>query len=197
MKKLLVLVLVLGMASMASAALQISVNGNPEPIDSEIILEPSDTVMLDVWTDSMIYAGAQGEGDWFLMCDNNLGTISGGAANAAIQATGNVLAIYDGKEAGAWVIESPFDGVGGGVVALGAPMMAGDVLYDQILFHCEKLGDTVISLVSGVAIVPDVGDPYVEVTGVWDEVVIHQIPEPMTMSLLGLGGLALLRRRRA
>ena len=144
MKKLLVLVLVLGMASMASAALQISVNGIQEPVDSEITLDaPSGTAMLDIWTDSMIYASAQGEGDWFLMCDNNLGTISGGAANAALQATGNVLAIYDGKEAGAWVIESPFDGVGGGVVALGAPMMAGDVLYDQILFHCEKLGDIV------------------------------------------------------
>jgi hypothetical protein len=29
-----------------------------------------------------------------------------------------------------------------------------------------------------------------------DTVTIHQTPEPMTIGLLGLGGLALLRRRR-
>ena len=54
MKKLLVICLVLGMASVAGATLQISVNGNPEPIDSEITIFPSDEIVLDVWTDSDI-----------------------------------------------------------------------------------------------------------------------------------------------
>ena len=37
MKKLLVLSLVLGIASLATAALQIAVGGNTEPVDSESV----------------------------------------------------------------------------------------------------------------------------------------------------------------
>ena len=205
MKKVLTLILVLGMASAASAALQISVHTNPpggetwnplDPQPTDITINVSDELILDIYTTTMIYAGAIGEGDWFLMCDTNLGSISGGVANAALVATGNVLAIYDGKATGAWQIDDPFDGVGGAVVVLGAPIMAGDTLYDNILFHCGALGDTVITLVQGQAIVSTQGDPYFEVTGTYDSVVIHQIPEPMTMALLGLGGLALIRRRK-
>jgi hypothetical protein len=49
MKKLLVLMLVLGMASMASASLTISVNGEQEPVDSEYNLLPSEELVLDLY----------------------------------------------------------------------------------------------------------------------------------------------------
>ena len=87
MKKFLAICLVLGMASVATASLQISVNGEPEPVDSEYILGPSDHLTLDIYTDSLIYGGALGEGDWLLFCDTTLATISGGVANPAITAT--------------------------------------------------------------------------------------------------------------
>ena len=202
MKKVLTLILVLGMASAASAALQISVHPttqdltwdpmNPAPTD--ITINVSDELILDIYTDSVITAGMPGDGEWFLMCDVNKGTISGGTPDATLLGMGNSLSIYDTKAASNWDIADPQDGVGGYIWPAYIPM--NNTIYDGILFHCEGEGDAVVTLVSGVSVVPTEGDPYVEVTGTWDEVVIHQIPEPMTMALLGLGGLALIRRRK-
>jgi hypothetical protein len=194
MRKLLTLLLVLSMASAASATLQISVDGNPDPVDSQYTLGPSEELILDIWTDSMIYGGQPGEGDWLLYCDTNLATISGGVGNPAIIAGGNTLAIYDGKVTGGWSPEppDPMDGVGGAVFVFGAPIMPNDILYDQIVFHCEGgEGDVLVQLVSGVVVGTEI-----HITGVYDELVIHQTPEPMTLGLLGLGGLGLIRRRK-
>ena len=60
------------------------------------------------------------------------------------------------------------------------------VYFDNFIFHCEQPGDAMIKL----WITPD----GVTMT-LQDTVIIHQIPEPASMLLLGLGGL-LLRRRK-
>ena len=205
MKKLLAIILVLSMASAASAALQISVHTNPpgtetwdplNPQETEITIGQSDNLILDVYTDSVITAGGLGDGEHFLMCDTSLATISGGAPDATLLGMGNVLNIYDTKAYAAWAIDDPFDGVGMFIGASYIPQ--GSTIFDEILFHCEGIpGDVVITLVSGQSIVPPEGDPYVEVLETWDSVIIHQTPEPMTLGLLGLGGLGLLRRRRS
>jgi len=81
------------------------------------------------------------------------------------------------------------------------------ILMQGLMFHCDEPTDVTISLVAaGQGITrleyndakQVIGQTTIYAAGtVLDTIIVHQIPEPMTMSLLGLGGLALLRRRRA
>ena len=83
------------------------------------------------------------------------------------------------------------NGVSGNFTISEAPIPANTILCENILFHCEGGTDAVVELwhgeVQGSTIIPS----FLE-----DSVVIHQIPEPITVSLMGLGCPALLRRRR-
>ena len=195
MKKLLVLILVFGMASVANAALQISVGGNMNPEDSTIYLNVSDTIMLDVWSTVPIPTSSPELGEnsyWVLTAQTSCGYIHGGVA---------VLAGGDPD----WAFDGPYDdAIGAGITGLPAgengvvgyignfgsnPIPADTAIFDEIIFHCESLnGPTVVSLWNA-------GDSGVITGEPWDTVVIHQIPEPATIVLLGLGGL-LLRRRK-
>jgi len=191
MKKLLALVLILGMASMASAALQISVGGNQEPVDSEITIAPSDELILDIWTDAAITPG--GNATWALTVDTTKGDISGGTA---LLGSPYILIVQGETENFASVIPpTGEEGVWGSLLngdfVGGSSIPAGTTLFDDFLFHCVGEGDAVINLFDNVVEGTPMGNPV-------DSVIIHQqIPEPMTLSLLGLGGLGLLRRRRA
>ena len=179
MKKLLVLLLVFGMASVAGATLQISVGGNPEPADSQIYLEPSETLIIDIWTDTDITPGV-GEGYWGIGVLPADGTLSGGVGLG--QGTDTTIyadAGYVSPEAGPW------GGIATATVGAGG-YAAGFVLYDDIVFHCVREGETVINLYWDIFVEPMLVD----------SVTIHQVPEPMTVALLGLGGLFLLRRRK-
>jgi hypothetical protein len=191
MKKVLTLILVLGMASAASAALQISVHspsggGTWDPLDpqpTDIVIRVSDELILDVHTDAEMSDDIY----WVLYTQIAGGTITGGNAldwgpeidNGIFgSAVENVVPLQAGEE-----------GVVGGTFLWSTDVIpASGMFADGILFHCNELGDTTVILQ--------------EVTSSWgmgailDTVVIHQIPEPMTMALLGLGGLALIRRRR-
>jgi hypothetical protein len=190
MKKLLVLLLVLGMASMASAALQISVNGELEPIDSQIYLEPSQTIELDIWSTVPLLGGDPGENAyWVLTVDTTLGSISGGAPAISDPAWS-----FDGPYPGAGSDISGLpqgqDGIYASMATFGIAIPADVAIFDGIIFHCEyESGPTTITLwnAGGGGVIE--GEP-------WDTVTIHQIPEPMTVGLLGLGGLFLLRRRK-
>ena len=185
MKKLLILMLVLGMASLANAAMQISVGGDPEPVDSQITLLPTETIMLDIWTDADMPAFAGGP--WMLVVDTTLGSMTPGTAlppmtyglPAPGYTTDNANVIPPAGKEGIWGIA---------VNTNMTPIPAGTVLYDEIIFHCEAAGDATIYLMNA----PEGSMANI----IYDSVVIHQIPEPMTILLLGLGGLFLRRRKQ-
>lgn len=196
MKKLLVLMLVLGMASLANATLQISVDGDWEPVDSEIFLMPSDTVILDIWTDAAITKAPADYYTWALIVDTQCATITGGVAVEPWASDDDMwLGIFSVPSAAETIggIPESWDGIWGGITIFGgAGIPANSLLYDEILFHCEsaelKCYDTVVELWR-------VNNDTFELMSLEDSVIIHQIPEPMTIALLGLGGLFLRRRK--
>ena len=194
MRKLLILIVVLGVASMANATLQISVEGDPEPVDSEIWADPSIPINLD------IHGNIVDTGDYvyyLLLVDQAEGSLS---ATDASCVWGNLSQIdyftnsYPATYMDVWIgraglTKPPIDGIAGYVGDSGGGGTGGLIaIVDPIPFHCEGPGDAIVTLLTS----PTAG------VGTWaveDTVTIHQIPEPITMALLGLGGL-LLRRRK-
>jgi hypothetical protein len=186
MKKFLVLMMVLGMATMANASLQISVGGDTDPVLSEYTLTgPSDELILDIWaTNTVVYGGGDDWAGFELICNPMQAVISGGVSlwpGEPGVTIGNGI-----NYAGLPAFVPLEDGVSGTIVIMGAGVGPGKV-FDGILLHCEGgMGDVVITLWGST--------DYITGT-LLDTVIIHQIPEPMTMALLGLGGLFLRRRK--
>ena len=197
MKKLLVLVLVLGLVSTASATMkELRVATNPpgivpgvvptqgeyyDPIDSQINLKPSDYLWIGVYNTVQGTALDPGQESMFLLAQDN----GGGEWTGAWKIYGTIgdpgyqdfYNEYIGKTEGvdAWILNMghaviPPDYVGVGVV-------------DAKEFHC---------LVAHVDVLIQLWDSNM---GYVDSFIIHQVPEPMTICLLGLGGLFLRRRK--
>jgi hypothetical protein len=85
--------------------------------------------------------------------------------------------------------------------ALGVP--AGEILFDHLNIHCTGHGEVIVTLTTssdtaaGTPIYWDGDLQQEDLQGIGSSITIYQIPEPMTIGLLGLGGLGLLRRRRS
>jgi hypothetical protein len=187
MKKFLILMLVLGLTSLASAnlvGLQISVNGMMVEDPPVINLQPSQTATLDIFTD--IGIPAMSSRDMVLIVDTGCGLITGGVALKPNASAG--LVVYTAQENAYYVPEGQ-DGGLFSMASYGDAIPGMTKLFDYITFHCESLnGPTVITLAEL--------DEEGSYTGaIYDTVTINQIPEPATIALLGLGGL-LLRRRK-
>jgi hypothetical protein len=189
MKKLMVLMLVLGMASVANAVLvlDISVNGDTDPRDSDIILcAPSGEVILDIYCSSG-YDAANPEDDqyWALVTDLAYGSISNG--NTYIPPAPSMSAILGTAGLLGIPVPAGYDGPAGAISGSPGETAPPGVYFDDFIFHCEAVGDATIQLWT----TPD----GVTMT-LQDTLIIHQVPEPMTITLLGLGGLLMLRRRK-
>lgn len=174
MKKVIVFLTVIAIASVANAATwDITVNGNPW--GGEDVL-PSDIIGVTFVEDVV---GSGGFGDF-------TANVSDGAY---VQ---DSLAFNEGP----WLL-TPFGQVtpaDGGfdvyAAASGFPSPTGDIMWFE--FHVPELpesSDIVISHVLGSW--NNVFSP-----GVVEDVALHVAPEPMTIGLLGLGALGLLRRRK-
>ena len=67
-------------------------------------------------------------------------------------------------------------------------------LMRDLIFHCEGPDDVTISMYAGVGGIDYIENDIPQGT-LLGSVLIHQIPEPMTIALLSLGGLFLRRRK--
>ena len=179
MRKLLTLMLVLAMASVASAGMFISVNGVVDPEETSITLvAPSGEAIID------IHGVDHAPGAFYLgVKAGDPGSLD--ATNAVIYYQGSSTGVYnesDSSIAGMLNIDMPYVFMNLTDVAVPALQLDG-LLVDDIVFHCDDIGDVLITLYDGMT-----GEEL-------DTQVIHQIPEPMTIALLGLGGLFLRRRK--
>lgn len=180
MKKILIVFAVLAMASAANAALYISVNGRIDLEDTDFTLAPSESCVIDITGDGQTNPGA-----FYMGID--LGSTGAGSLNID-----NATLVYAGSQADIYWedyeyianllnVENPFVHVELTDIAI-PPLPLDGLLVDDIVFHCEGIGDVTIAL-------------YDENGYFVDSQVIHQVPEPMTFALLGLGGLFLRRRK--
>jgi len=186
MKNVLIVFTVLAMATVANAGLLLSVNGVVNPETSTINLKPSETAVIDIHGANNVVGTTVTA--WLAV--QGLGTLDAGAptftwanstvANIRMPALGDVQA---------FLATVGFPGVGDVVTTdimdTVEPFTAPNgLLIDGLIFHCVgQPGDVVLTLF-------DAAD-----LSVLSTVTIHQIPEPITFALLGLGGLFLRRRK--
>lgn len=167
MKKLLVLSLVLGMATLASAGFSIAGYDGSD-------LAPGDSITLQVVSADVAPSGYA----YVYLVALNDGIISGG-----VKGVGSLTMDNAGTT-------TSFFGVDG----IGIDWYIGDstgatlngVAIDGITFACNGTVPSVVQLWA----TPDFANFELA-----DSITISQVPEPMTMALLGLGGLFLRRRK--
>jgi len=137
MKKFLVLMMVLGMATMANAALQISVGSDTDPVESEYTLTPSQELILDIFTDSFMAAGSGGY--YALVVNIGAGHIDFTSGNPVVVPADGGMFIEHNMDAVAMGFPLPVgeNGLGGSAVVQDSPSIAaGTTLFNGILFHC-------------------------------------------------------------
>jgi len=170
MKKFLVLTLVLGIASLATAGFSISgYDGQP--------LRESDTIVLNIGA-----AGGQTANAGVI-----LGVVIGGPGSVAAgpqafnAVNDSVLMDLDPDTLGLFGLATGtfFDLA----IPSGTPPVIDGTPAGGILFHCDGIGDVTLQLVD------------LDTGAVYDSITISQVPEPATMALLGLGALVLRRKK--
>jgi len=188
MKKLLALMLVLVLAPAANAiVLEISVGGDTAIQDSAINVCPSDILELDIYCSSGYNTPDEDARNWALVVDTAYGTITGGIVHIPPAPAWSSLDGQSAVDGGLGFMLNPGeDGPWGNIAAPPGGTAGPGIYFDGFVFHCVAEGDAVIRLITTLDW---------ETWEVQDTVTIHQVPEPASMLLLGLGGL-LLRRRK-
>jgi hypothetical protein len=182
MKKFLTLLMILGLAFGASGALIVTIEGIPAAAHDPIILEPSDTIEFDLeltdgstcngYTIDYVIDNLQAEWDTSGIAFPEQGFDFDGKINTP-PSTAQLTQISAGN--------------------LFSPPVSGPILMNGLLLHCLEATDVLVTVV--VSSTTQVDGVEIPIGTVLATVPITQIPEPMTIALLGLGGL-LLRRRK-
>ena len=168
MKKLLILTLVLGMASVANATV---LSWSVDDITIDITVDPVAVVQLIADDDQPYAAKWVGAGPSIYAEITSIAALPAAGPDAAIKDPAITL------WAGWWTVEAlDFDPTTWDVSA--------GLQYDVTITGLD-LGTYLID-----------SDSYGTDGGINDVLTINVIPEPMTIALLGLGGLFLLRRRK-
>ena len=186
MKKLMVFTLVLIMASAANAGLLLSWEGIVDPPDTEVYMEVSEYACIDVYSN-----GGNPPSMSALLIIQGPGSLD--ASNAwAWQPGGLGKAVHILPPAlSSYIYYLDYYGYAGvtdiiDIVIIPTatdPIPIGTVI-DNIIMHCDAEGDVTLTLLEAA-----------EGFALIDQMVIHQIPEPMTIALLSLGALFLRRRK--
>ena len=179
MKNILTVFAVLAMASVANAGMSISVDGVVSPPDSSITLNVGDTAVIDIHADEteMTWLTIQGPGSIDASAPTDLWEQSAVGNMDPALLPDYIAALADlGYPGVVDIIEADI------LDAVEPFTKPTDLVANGLIFTCLGEGDVVLTLMD------------LE-TNVFDAVTIHQIPEPLTLGLLGLGGLFLRRRR--
>jgi hypothetical protein len=175
MRKLLSTCLVLAVSTAASASIV-----SLDPLPPDTLLLPSDEIVITVSTDTVLFG-----------LDAIL-DVSGPATIVAAMSPADCAGY-------GWDPGFPVDplGVPGKSVEIGGGSFPGNAgnPVGYWLLHCDDYGDVVVTLGAGSAHGGSLDWNY-EVPDFVGQLTIHQIPEPMTVTILALGGLAFLRRRK-
>jgi hypothetical protein len=178
MKKLLIIPLVLSAVSICEASLIFTINGEPQP--DEITMGISDKIELGARLAAGHTLGSFGFG-YYLSSDQAEFLADNVVFNPAFDIPGSVL-IHDPQRVRVT-----------GSMLFSPDLQGPAVLFEGLLIHCLGAVDVEMEVwdeggtrIDGVLL--DIWDPLAQLT-------IHQIPEPITVTLLGFGVL-LLRRRR-
>ena len=176
MKKLLILMLVLGLASSANAALTL-VSSEGDTLDPDGI----NLTNIGIWND--VAEPGQGLTTYLAILSSDPAGWTGAynIYSPPSLGQGPDHAYYGVMDIGGSIGE--VDLWASDYAVPSADPYGIGVLGDYELL-CTGLGDVVVYLIAQ------------DTTTVLDTITISQIPEPMTIALLGLGGLFLLRRRK-
>jgi hypothetical protein len=162
------LIFFLSLAAVGSAGLKITVNGIVDPPDSTITIFPSDWLVIGVADD-----GQTGPGSLAMGIYMGPGCLD---ASRIVTSSGVMAGMVDNSaKAEELNIQNPF-------ISMEIQTSQAGMLCNEVDFHCEGKGDVTLALVD------------YETGEVLDIQVIHQVPEPMTLSILCLSGLFLKRR---
>jgi hypothetical protein len=199
MKKFLVLMLVLGLSSLASAdvvqsPLIFTVNGLPQP--DEIWLTPSEIIELDLelpdghnirgFTIDYILSNAQAE----LITDGASGQYPDiEEPMTDIEFPSDDLFDLKGSTP---IVEPQLVRITSGQL-FNPPVEGPLVLMRELYVHCLDTTDVILEIVS---MGTEIDGITYEQGALLHTLTIHQIPEPVTIALLGLGGLFALRRKK-
>ena len=192
MKKFVIVMLVLGMATTANAVLSLTVNGQAAP--DNLTLAMSDTIELDVEA-AVGFIG----GTFAIQLSNSQGVLDASGVQFAPQYCQTYISSIPYSVMADWDMPlrlTPSAPPEPHLVTIDGGNFSNAIQLDQmiawdIIFHCEEHTPVTIELFA-VTVNTDSG----MIEGVvLDSIAVTQIPEPATIALLGLGGL-LLRRRK-
>ena len=198
MKKLLVLMLVFAMASLANAtpvddfiaavdaAMEFSVNGEPQP--AEISIDVGSSITLD----------------WKLLTGHTLKNVdfTWQLSNTSAELLAGNMVLDDGFDMGLSSSQADAQNVKifGGQVWTPTGLAGPRTLMDLLTLQCLEMGDVTLDIIYTGTTKLD-GEEYysndVPLGTVVHSLLVHQVPEPATMVLLSLGGLLIRRKKNA